>query len=579
MPMSISMMPSPRFLRIAGGEEPADLALRDARVVNVLSGEIYRSDVMIADGRVVALGDGYEAREERNLDGRYLTPGLIDGHMHLESTMLTLGQFARAVVPHGTTTVLLDPHEFANVLGLAGIHYVLDAARDVPLNAYVMLSSCVPASPLESPRQPLLAGDLLPLLDHLSVRGLAEMMDVPGVLRGDPDVLAKIEATRRRGLTVDGHAPGVHGRALNAYVAAGIGSDHENTTIDEAREKLRLGLCLMVRDGSTTRNLDTLLPLLAELRPSRALFVTDDRDPVDLTTRGHIDAMVRRALEYGLDPIEVIRLASYNAAQYFGLSDCGAIAPGYRADLLVVSDLRAFTIEAVYKDGRLVAEHGRPLFDASHELGGLEGMTGTIHSAPVTLESLRLPGHTGPALVVGVEVGQVTTRRLVEEVTARDGYIVAEPARDLLKLAVVERHNHTGRVGLGLVKGFGLRRGAIASSVAHDAHNLVAAGASDEDILAAIAALRELGGGFAVVASGAVLATVALPIAGLVSPLPVEELAARLQALDEATAALGCTLEHPFMTLSFLSLSVIPALKLTDRGLVDVAAARLVPLQ
>ncbi len=570
-------------MRVASGAEPADLVLRNARVVNVLSGEIYLSDVAIADGRVAVLGAGYEAREERDLGGRYLAPGLIDGHMHLESTMMTLGQFARAVVPHGTTTALLDPHEFANVLGLAGIRYVLDAARDVPLNAYVMLSSCVPASPLESPRQPLRADDLLPLLDHTGVRGLAEMMDVPGVLRADPDVMAKIEATRRRGLAVDGHAPFVHGRALNTYVAAGIQSDHESTTVEEAREKLRLGLWLMVRDGSTTRNLDTLLPLLVELRPPRALFVTDDRDPVDLTTRGHVDAMVRRALDFGLDPIDTLRLASYNAAHYFGLRDLGAIAPGYRADLLVLSDLRAFTIDAVYKDGRLVAEHGRALFDAASPepgtSGGLDGMTGTIHNAPVTLDDLRLPGHSGPALVVGVEVGQATTRRLVEEVTARDGYIVADPRRDLLKLAVVERHNHTGRVGLGLVKGFGLRRGAIASSVAHDAHNLVVAGANDEDILAAIAALREIGGGFAVVADGAVLATVALPIAGLVSPLPVEELAARLDEIDRAAAALGCTLEHPFMSLSFLSLSVIPELKLTDQGLVDVTAARLVPLQ
>jgi adenine deaminase len=582
--MSMSVTPSIRLMRVASGAESADLVLRNARVVNVFSGEIYPSDVAIADGRVAAIGAGYAAREERDLGERYLAPGLIDGHMHLESTMMTLGQLARAIVPHGTTTVMLDPHEFANVLGLDGIRYVLDAARDVPLNAHVMLSSCVPASPLESPRRPLRADDLLPLLDHPGVRGLAEMMDVPGVLRADPDVLAKINAARRRGLVVDGHAPFVHGRALNTYVAAGIQSDHESTTVEEAREKLRLGLWLMVRDGSTTRNLDTLLPLLAELRPPRALFVTDDRDPVDLTVRGHVDAMVRRALDYGLDPIETLRLASYNAAQYFGLPDCGAIAPGYKADLLVVGDLRAFTVDAVYKDGLLVAEGGKPLFEAAAPgPGALAGMTGTIHSAPVTLEDLRLPGHSGPALVVGVEVGQATTRRLVEEVTARDrghgGELVAEPGRDLLKLAVVERHNRSGRVGLGLVKGFGLRRGAIASSVAHDAHNLVVAGASDEDILAAVVALREMGGGFAVVVDGRTLATVALPIAGLVSPLPVEELAAQLDEVDRAAAALGCTLEHPFMTLSFLSLSVIPELKLTDRGLVDVAAARLVPLQ
>jgi adenine deaminase len=565
-----------RRLRIARGDEPADLVLRNARVVNVLSGEIYTGDVVVADGRIVTIGAGYEGRAQRDLGERYLVPGLIDGHMHLESTMMVMGQFARTVVPHGTTTVVVDPHEFANVLGVEGIRYVIDSARGLPLNVYVMLSSCVPASPLESPLRPLLVADLLPLLDDPRVLGLAEVMDVSGVLHGDPEVLAKIEATRQCKLRVDGHAAGVHGRALSVYTAAGIQSDHESTTVDEAREKLRLGLWLMVREGSTARNLEALLPLLDELRPSRALFVTDDRDPVDLAARGHVDSMVRAALDFGLDPVLAIRLASYNAAQYFGLDDCGAIAPGYRADLLVVDDLQSFSIGAVYKDGLLVAKHGEPLFTVT-ESGPAGGLTNTIHIAPIAPEQLRLPGRSGPALVIGIERGQITTRRLIEDVVARHGYIMADPDRDLLKLVAVERHHATGRIGLGLVKGFGLRRGALASSVAHDAHNLIVVGADDGDILRAIAVVQEMGGGFAV-AAGDTVVTVPLPLGGLVSPQPIEILAVQLDALDRTAAALGCSLEHPCMTLSFLSLTVIPELRLTDRGLVDVSAGQLIPV-
>ena len=569
-----------RRLRIARGEEPADLVLRRARVVNLCSGEIYHDDVVIADGRVVTLGAGYEGLAEHDLEGRFLVPGLIDGHMHLESTMMVMGQFARTVVPHGTTTVVIDPHEFANVLGIEGIRYVLDSARGVPLNVYAMLSSCVPASPLESPRAPLLAADLLPLLDDPRVLGLAEVMDVAGVVRGDEQALAKIEAARERGLRVDGHAPGLRGRALRVYATAGIQSDHECATIEEAREKLRLGMWLMAREGSAARNLAALLPLLKELHPPRAFFVTDDRDPLDLVTRGHIDSMVRLALDAGIEPIEALRLASYNTARYFGLDDCGAIAPGYRADLLVVSDLRAFTIDTVYKDGRIVAEGGTACFDVAPPAPETLALLGdTVHIAALTEEQLRLPGRPGMATVIGLEPGQITTTRLVEPVTAHDGALWADPERDLLKLAAVERHHGLERVGLGLVKGLGLRRGAIASSVAHDAHNLVVAGACDADMLAAIAAVRAIGGGFAVAADGMTLATTPLPLGGLISARPAEELVVQLAAVDRAAAALGCALEHPFMTLSFLSLSVIPAIKLTDQGLVDVAAGHLTPLQ
>ncbi len=528
-------------IQIARGELPADLVLRNARLINVCSGEWYPADVAIADGLVVGMsdpGEGYTGREERNLHGRWLAPGLIDGHMHIESTMLVLAEFARIVTPRGVTAVMLDPHEFANVMGVAGIRYVLESGRGLPLTAYLMLSSCVPASSYESPYRVLMADDLLPLLEDERVLGLAEMMNMPGVLHADEQVLAKIDATLKHGLVVDGHAPGLNGRDLCAYAAAGIMSDHECTTLEEALQRIRLGMWL---------------------------------------TRGHVDSMVRRAIELGLDPIEAIRLASYNTAQYFRLYDRGAIAPGFAADLIVLDDLQTFQVESVYKDGLLVARDGELLVDLPATVS--PGVNGTVRIGDIQEADLRIQGQPGLVEVVGIEPGQITTKHLQEEASTRAGEIVADPTRDLLKLVVIERHHASGRVGLGLVKGFGLQHGALASSVAHDAHNLVIAGDNDSDILKAARALEEMGGGFAIVVDGAVRASVPLPLGGLVSPLPATELVQQLQALDAAAAALGCTLDHPCMTLSFLSLSVIPSLKLTDQGLIDVETFTLLPLQ
>ncbi len=569
-----------RHIQIARGLWPADLVLRNARLVNVCSGECYPADVALADGLVVGVsepGGRYRGDEERDLEGRWLAPGLIDGHMHIESTMLVLAEFARLVVPRGVTAVMLDPHEFANVLGIEGIRYVLASGQNLPLAAYVMLSSCVPASSFESPYRVLMAEDLLPLLSEEKVLGLAEMMNMPGVLHGDEQVLAKIQATRRAGLVVDGHAPGLSRYDLNAYAVAGVMSDHECTTLEEARERIRLGMWLMVREGSAARNLDALLPLVLELHPPRVFFVTDDRDPQDLTTRGHIDSMVRRAVELGLDPVEAVRLASYNPAQYFHLLDRGAIAPGFVADLVVLDDLATFQVETVYKDGRLVAQKGQLLVETSTPT--FANLTDTIHLGPLDAARLRMAGQPGLVEVVGIEPGQITTQRLRVEAPLVNGEIVADPARDLLKLVVIERHHASGQIGLGLVKGFGLREGAVASSVAHDAHNLVIAGASDSDIILAARVLAEMGGGFACVVHGEVRARVPLPLGGLVSPLPASELVQQLRVLDAAAAELGCTLEHPCMTLSFLSLSVIPALKLTDQGLIDVETFTVIPLQ
>jgi len=569
-----------RRIRVARGEIPAELVLRNARLVNVCSGECYPADIAIADGRVVGIsapGEGYRGHEERDLQGRWLAPGLIDGHMHIESTMLVLSEFARIVTPRGVTVVILDPHEFANVMGVAGIRYVLESGRDLPLSSYIMLSSCVPASAYESPYRVLTAEDLLPLLEDERVLGLAEMMNMPGVLHADEQVLAKIVATQKRGLVVDGHAPGLDGPDLCAYATAGVMSDHECTTLEEARQRIRLGMWLMIREGSAARNLDTLLPLVKELHPPRVFFVTDDRDPQDLTTRGDVDSMVRRAVELGLDPVEAVRLASYNTAQYFHLYDRGAIAPNFIADLVVLDDFNTFKVESVYKDGKLVARDGRLLVDTP--AASFTGVTGTVHIGNVSENDLRIPGKPGLIEVVGIEPGQITTKHLREQAALRNGEIVSDPSRDLLKLVVIERHHASGNIGLGMVKGFGLRKGALASSVAHDAHNLVIAGVDDNDILRAARVLEEMGGGFACVVDGEVRASVPLPFGGLVSPLPAAELVQQLRVLDAAAAELGCTLEHPYMTLSFLSLSVIPSLKLTDQGLIDVETFTLLPLQ
>ncbi len=572
-----------RRIQIARGELPADLLLRNVQLVNVCSGECYLADVAVADGIVVGISDpssGYRALEEQDLQGRWLAPGLIDGHMHIESTMLVLPEFARLVVPRGVTAVMLDPHEFANVMGVEGIRYVLEAGRGLPLSAYVMLSSCVPASAFESPYRVLLAEDLLPLLEDERVLGLAEMMNVPGVLHADEQVLAKIAATLEHGLVVDGHAPGVSGRDLCAYAASGIMSDHECTTAEEGRQRIRLGMWLMIREGSAARNLEALLPLVQELHPPRVFFVTDDRDPQDLTTRGHIDSIVRRAIELGLDPVEAIRLASYNTAQYFRLYNRGAIAPGFVADMVVLDDLRTFRVSAVYKEGKLVARAGELLAGTADMPTRIFAHgTATVHIGSISEAALRIPGKPGLVDVIGIEPGQIVTRHLREEVPLRNQEIVADPTRDLLKLVVIERHHASQRVGLGLVKGFGLKRGAIASSVAHDAHNIVIAGVDDRDILRAAYALQTMGGGFACAVDDIVRASVPLPIGGLVSPLPAAELVEQLRTLDTVAAELGCTLDHPCMTLSFLSLSVIPALKLTDQGLIDVDTFTRIPLQ
>jgi adenine deaminase len=560
------------MIAVARGEEPADLLLRNAQLVNVLSGEIHPANIAIYDGRVAGFGQ-YQAHQVVDLGGKFICPGFIDAHVHLESSMVQPAEFARAVVPQGTTAIVCDPHEIANVLGLDGVRYILDASEGLPLHVYVMAPSCVPATHMESAGAELTAADIVELMTHERVLGLAEMMNFPGVLFRVPSVLEKIQIAGDR--PVDGHAPGLSGLDLNAYVAAGVRSDHECAELAEALEKLRRGMHIFIREGSVARNLHTLLPLVTPTNARFCHFCSDDRDPATLLSEGSIDDIVRRAIAWGLDPVTAYQMATVNTARYFGLRNVGAVAPGHRADLLVLDDLDTVHVAQVYAVGKLVAEGGHFLPSAA-DLPQVP-IQPSVH-LDLSLLDFTIPAGEGPARTIGVIPGQVVTEDLRLEPLIENGRVVSDPARDLLKMAVIERHRGTGNVGLGLVRGMGLKRGAIASSVAHDSHNIVVIGTSDAEMQACVAAIAKMGGGQVVVAGGEVQAACPLPIAGLMSDRPLEEVRDLVQAVSEAAGGLGCTLHDPLMTMSFLALPVIPTLKLTDRGLVDVNRFDFVPL-
>lgn len=561
------------FIAAARGDEPADLLLKNTQMVNVLSGEIHPADIAIYDGRVLGFGDYIHARQTVDLAGRYICPGFMDAHVHLESAMVQPSEFAKAVVPHGTTTVFCDPHEIANVLGLDGVRYILDASEGLPLSVYVMAPSCVPATHMESAGAELTAADIQSLWSHERVIGLAEMMNFPGVLFRVPAVLDKLKAAGDR--PIDGHAPGLSGLDLNAYIAAGMGSEHECTVLDEAREKLRKGMHIFIRDGTTSRNLLPLLPLVTPGNSRLCHFCTDDRHPETLLTEGHIDDVLRKAISWGLDPMTAIQLATINTAEYFGRRNMGAIAPGYRADLLVLDDLATIQVAQVYVAGKLVANNGT--FLPSTSALPHVPIRPSVHVDLSTL-SFALPAGDGPARVIGVPRNQIGTDDLRMEAATKNGYVVSDPERDMLKMAVVERHHATGSIGLGLVKGIGLKQGAIASSVAHDSHNIVVIAANDDDMRAAVMAIIDMGGGQVVISGGETQAACPLPIAGLMSDRPLEEVRSQVAALNEAAHGLGCTLPDPLMTMAFLPLAVIPTLRLTDKGLVDVNNFDFVPL-
>jgi adenine deaminase len=556
-----------RRLAVARGDERADLVLRGGRVLSVFTREWLETDVAVADGYIAGLGD-YDGAEIVDASGRYVVPGFIDAHMHLESTKLLPDEFARLVLPLGTTAVVADPHEIANVLGSDGVHWLLDFCDDLPLDVYFMAPSCVPASSFESPRRALNDGDLESLLRRRRVLGLAEMMNFPGVIAGDERELSKL---RLQGAEhVDGHAPGVVGKHLNAYAASGIRSDHEALTLEEGRERLRAGVWLLIREASMARNLEALVPLVRELGPTQMAFCTDDRDPDDIVDDGHINGMVRKAVGAGVEPADAIVLATINPARWHRLRHLGAVAPGYQADLLVLPDLETFRPELVLKAGGRIGEIVRP--DVP------EWVRQSVRVAPLSRGDFAVASNGGSVRVIGLVPEQVVTESLVDSPTVEDGLAVADPERDLAKIAVVERHLATGRIGLGFVRGSGLRRGALASTVAHDAHNVVVLGVSDDDMLAAVERVVELAGGIVAVDGGRVVAECPLPVAGLLSVAPLEDVIAQSRACTDAAVTLGWSGATPFLTMSFLALSVIPALKITDRGLVDVERFELVPL-
>jgi len=552
------------ILPIALSQIPPDLLLINAQIVNVFTGEIEKGNIAIYKEWIAGVGDYNLGKEVMDLEGKFLAPGFINGHIHIESSHLHPGQFARAVVPRGTTTVISDLHEIANVLGIKGIRYFINWSRRLPLDFFFMVPSCVPATLEESCGAHIGIKEVKRALRWPGVLGLGEMMNFPGVLAGDEEVMGKIAPAP----LIDGHAPGLGGKTLNAYIAMGITSDHETTTLGEGREKLRRGMYLMIREGSSEKNLDALLPVVDEQTYRRCLFVVDDRTPVDLLQDGDMDAIVRKAIKSGLSPIKAIQLATINPAQYFGLKRLGAIAPGYIANLIAFSDLSSPQVEMVWYHGRLVAQHVTPLFPPPKVRQ--RELIPTIKVKPLAIESLLIPAEIKPFAIIEVIPGQILTKKCYEEPKVSQGLVIPDVDRDILKLVVVERHRATGNIGLGLVKGFGLKNGALASSIAHDSHNIIAVGTTDSDIFIAIQEIIRLQGGLVVAGQGKILGSLPLPIAGLLSPLPIEEVAQRHSELERLATELGCSLPSPFATLSFLALPVIPQLRLTDRGLVEV---------
>lgn len=550
-------------LSVARGEQPVEKLFKNARVVNVFSGEIHQAHVAVEDGRIIGFGK-YAARKTVDLKGAYLAPSLIDGHFHIESSMLTAPEFVRAVAPHGTGAVVIDPHEYANTLGLDGIRYVLDSTKNLAVDFFIMLPSCVPATPLETAGAKITADDLKLMIHDERIAGVAELMNFPGVYLGLKEELAKIDAGK--GKAIDGHAPGLRGKNLNAYALAGVRSDHESVSVEEAREKLRLGMHILLREGSTERNLEHLLPLINAHNTQNCSFATDDKLAGDLVNEGHIDHAVRKAIKGGVPPIAVLQIATINTARHYRLQNLGAIAPRYWADFIVFDELKRFKVRQVYKKGVLIAADGKFLGRSPAKIN-LPRSTMNLRYSPKDLV-VKSSG-TKKIRVIEIIPDQIVTKEFIAAPKIAGGQIVADTARDMLKIVVVERHRATGNVGVGFVRGLRLKNGALGSTVAHDAHNVVVAGTNDVDILFAIRELERLQGGQVVVASGQVKAELPLPIAGLVSDEPLSKVIQLIDDLNSAAQSLGCKLAAPFMALSFLSLSPIPALKLTDQGLID----------
>lgn len=555
-----------RRVDVAAGRAPADLVLANARIVNVHTGEIEDGNVAVADGYIAGVGAYRDGATTVDLRGRYLAPGLMDAHIHLESSLLWVTEFARAVIPRGTSVTVSDPHEIANVLGLAGMRALIAGTRDLPMSCFFTMPSCVPASPHETSGASFGPEEIAEGLAIPEVIGLGEMMAFPPLINGVPEVLARAAIAARR--PIDGHAPGVRGEALQAYIAAGPRSDHESVSLEEAAEKLRRGMSIMIREGSTEHNLEALLPLVTDRTWPFIMFCSDDRECSTLVEDGHIDETLRLAVRGGLDPVRAIQLCTINTARYWNFRDRGAIAPGLRADLVVFGDLSSFQVRQTYHSGRLVAQDGIPLFDAPATIPAV--LRRTMHVGAFGVARLGLPSDGGPMDTVRILPGQIVTEHATVTPVVLDGYAMADPTRDVLKLACIERHRATGNVGVGLLVGLGLRQGAIASSVAHDAHNIIVAGTNDDDMALAVRAVETMDGGLALVVDGAVRGRLALPVAGILSDQPAASVAAALEELTAQVRALGSPLPAPFATLSFLALSVIPAARVTDKGFVSL---------
>lgn len=560
----------------ATGSKKAELVLKNAQIVNVFTQSVETGDIAIEGGYIVGIGN-YEGRTEKDLGGAYVCPGFLDGHIHIESSMTSPGEFERAVVPHGTIAVITDPHEIANVAGTAGIRFMMQSAQKLDLDVYFMLPSCVPATDLDESGAELLARDLEPFYADEKVLGLAEMMNAFGVTHGDKGCFEKLVQARSLKKAIDGHAPALSGKELNAYVTAGIRSDHECSDFEEAKEKFARGQWIMIRQGTAAKNLKALMGMFEDPYYQRCLLVTDDKHPGDLIRIGHIDAIIREAVSMGADPIRAIRMGTLNAAAYFGLHDMGAVAPGYKADLAVFDDLRTLNVKQVYKGGKLVAENGKMLHqkekntDWSTEIK--ERVFHSFHRVPITVEELQLKETTGThQRVIDMVAHELITKERIEEWKELPGVAPGvDISRDIVKLAAIERHKNTGHVGLGFLGKYGLKKGAVATSIGHDSHNLVIAGVTDEDMVLAGNRVIENGGGLAIALEGKVLADLPLPIGGLMADEPVEVVDEKLEHMKKLSVELGISEDiDAFMTLAFISLPVIPKLRLNTYGVVDV---------
>jgi adenine deaminase len=563
------------MIDVAAGRTRADLVLKNANVVNVFTGDVTPGDIAIHGAYIAGIGE-YAGNEIIDLKGKYVSPSFIDGHVHVESSMVMPIQYARAVVPHGTGSVVADPHEIANVLGMEGILYMSKSMRGGPLEFYMMLPSCVPSTDLETNGVALDFLDIKPLMTEHYVLGLAEAMNYPGVIYRDPSILEKIQVALRMGKRIDGHAPGLDGLNLNAYAAARITSDHECVDIEEARRKLERGMHIHIREGSTARNLKALAPVIEPHTAEFCSFVTDDRNPLDLMTKGHIDSMIREAIELGVDPVLAIKVASLSTAKHYGLQYVGAVAPGYHADIVVLDSLEKINVEMVYKQGILVAKNGKMTEEFGVEKQPRLRRSVNIHY--LEPEDFQVKVRGDRMNVIGMIPDQVTTDHLVEEPKVVDGLVVPDIDSDIAKVTIIERHNASEPRAVGFVKGMGIKEGAMVSSIAHDSHNIVAVATNDRDLIEAAVQIVRMQGGIALAKDGKVIESLPLPIAGLMSDQSIEHVSERMKDLKTAAQTLGTQLEEPFMAMAFLSLPVIPKLKITDLGLVDVDRFRLIDL-